>query len=91
MDNAQRAAAARVALEAFVPQVAFGQPLDAFPNEHADYAKDLIINLLHFLRLECGMSGPEVDAATISIRINYDAEVLEEEGGDGDDEDTPES
>lgn len=79
MNNNQRAAAARVALESFVPAVTHGRPLSDFPAETADYAKDLIIDLLHLIRLQTDTSEDAMEGVLTAIQLNYEAEVLEED------------
>lgn len=85
MNNSERAFYALRGLQEFVRQVE-DRTLQNDDPEREDYAKDLIINLLHYLHIEFDRTSDEVDAMLTAIKINWEAELIEEEGEDEPDE-----
>ena len=78
MNNEQRAAAAEAALEAYVTAKAYGYLAD-YPYERVDYARDLLVDLLHFIEDEGGLIDTSVQAILTATQVNYECEALEEE------------
>ena len=78
MNNEQRAAAAETALEAYVMAKAY-VPLADYPYERVDYARDLLVDLLHFIEDEGGLIDTSVQALLTATQVNYECEALEEE------------
>ena len=76
--NHDRAAWAAIAIDAFTSVCR----MDGEDNEAK--AKDLATNLVHFLRLECGLSFGDAEGVMISA-INM-AETEMNECGDGEDD-----
>jgi|JI10StandDraft_1071094.scaffolds.fasta_scaffold122205_2 hypothetical protein len=78
MNNSERAFYALRGLQEFVRQVE-DRTLRNDDPEREDYAKDLIINLLHYLHIEFDRTSDEIDAMLTAIKVSYEAELLEEE------------
>lgn len=80
MNNQDRAAYAETALEAYVEAKAYVS-LANVPYERVDYARDLLIDLLHFIEDEGGLIDTSVQALLTATEINYQTEA-DEEGTD---------
>jgi hypothetical protein len=75
--NEDRAAYAETALEAYVDAKTSGT-LGDYPYERVDYARDLLIDLLHFIEDEGGLIDTSVEAILTATQVNYQTEVDEQ-------------
>ena len=80
MTNEQRAAWAEIALAAYVQAKSF-HSLESQFAERVDYARDLLVDLLHFIEDEGGLIDTDVGAILTATEINYQTEVEEEANG----------
>ena len=91
MNNEQRAAAAKTALKSYVmvkgrnfaDSVIPSHPCpDGWcrgrPAKRVDYARDLLVDLLHFIEAADGLSYTSVQELLTATETNYEREVLEE-------------